>query len=110
MSAKLVDQQGRWRNVTVGFRMSPEEVKLLDSCVAVSGLTKQDYITSKLLNKDVIVTPNPRVFKHLKIEIANLCKELERLDKASDMTDEQVCLMCVFAAILKGMGGENSAK
>lgn len=29
MSAKCLDQQGRWRNKVVAFRMSPEEDELL---------------------------------------------------------------------------------
>ena len=37
MSAKCLDQQGRWRNKVVAFRMSPEEDELLDkkgiSCI-----------------------------------------------------------------------------
>lgn len=31
MSEKARDNQNRWRNVTVGFRMSPEEAEQLDA-------------------------------------------------------------------------------
>ena len=44
MSAKCLDKQGRWRNKTVSFRVSPEEDELLETAVRLSGLTKQDYI------------------------------------------------------------------
>jgi hypothetical protein len=40
---KNLDKQGRWRNKTVSFRMSKEEVILLNNLVDLSGLTKQDY-------------------------------------------------------------------
>ena len=43
MSAKCLDQQGRWRNKVVAFRMSPEEDELLETAVRLSGLTKQEY-------------------------------------------------------------------
>ena len=43
MSAKCPDQQGRWRNKVVAFRMSPEEDELLETAVRLSGLTKQEY-------------------------------------------------------------------
>ena len=49
MSAKNRDEHNRWRNKTVAFRMSPEEATQLDAAVRLSGLTKQDYITKKLL-------------------------------------------------------------
>mgnify|MGYP003518688548 FL=1 len=42
MSAKCLDQQGRWRNKVVAFRMSPEEDELLETAVRLSGLTKQE--------------------------------------------------------------------
>ena len=43
---KSLDYKGRWRNHTVAFRVSDEEAKLLNDLVALSGLTKQDYIGS----------------------------------------------------------------
>lgn len=44
MSVRSNDRCGRWRNRTVAFRASNEEVRDLDALVALSGLTKQDYI------------------------------------------------------------------
>ena len=63
MSAKCLDQQGRWRNKVVAFRMSPEEDELLETAVRLSGLTKQEYIIRRLQEKEVVVTGNPRVYK-----------------------------------------------
>ena len=40
MSAKNLDSKGRFRAKTSGFRVSPEEEKLINSAVALSGLTK----------------------------------------------------------------------
>ena len=65
MSAKNRDQHGRWRNVTIAFRVSQEENRSINEAVALSGMAKQDYITKKLLNRDVIVTRSPRVYKQL---------------------------------------------
>ena len=63
MSAKNVDAKGRWRNVTVAFRVSPEEDAQIETAVKLAGLTKQDYITKRLLCRDVVVQGNPRVYK-----------------------------------------------
>lgn len=52
---KNLDNKRRWRNRTVSFRVSEEEGKLIDDCVALSGLTKQDYIIRKLQCRDVII-------------------------------------------------------
>ena len=37
---RTLDAKGRWRNRTVGFRVSEEEAKMIDCMVALSGLTK----------------------------------------------------------------------
>lgn len=46
--------------------MSPEEDAQLETAVKLSGLTKQDYIIRKLLDKEVVVQGNPRVYKALR--------------------------------------------
>ena len=55
MSLKNRDNKNRWRNKTVAFRVSPEEDEQIEAAVRLSGLTKQDYITRRLLEKDVVV-------------------------------------------------------
>lgn len=61
MSLKNCDRCNRWRSKTVSFRMSPEENALLDSYARLSGMTKQDYMIARLLQKDIVVQGNPRV-------------------------------------------------
>lgn len=69
---RTLDAKGRWRNRTVGFRVSEEEAKMIDCMVALSGLTKQEYIVSKLMEWEVTVQGNPRVYKALKSDAADL--------------------------------------
>ena len=59
MSAKNRDEHNRWRNITVGFRVSPEENEQINIAVALSGLPKQEYCYRKCLNRDVVVQGNP---------------------------------------------------
>ena len=88
MSAKNLDTHNRWRNKTVAFRVSPEENKQIDAAVRLSGLTKQDYITRRLLCRDVVVQGNPRVYKALKNQMAAIYEELKRLEALSPDNDE----------------------
>ena len=55
MSAKNLDRHNRWRSKTVAFRVTPEENALIDTFARLSGRTKQDYITDRLLCRDVVV-------------------------------------------------------
>lgn len=65
MSAKNNDRKQRFRSITIGFRVSPEEAYRVDMEVRTSGLTKQDFILKRLLNEDIIVRPNIRIRYYL---------------------------------------------
>lgn len=64
--------------------MSPEEAQMLDSFVSLSGLNKQDYLISRVLQREVIVQGNPRVYKGLRNELTNLTNELQSLSQVDD--------------------------
>ena len=55
MSAKNVDRRNRFRSITVGFRVSPEEQAELNRAVALSGLPKQEYCYRKCMGREVVV-------------------------------------------------------
>ena len=107
MSAKNRDNKNRWRNITVGFRVSPEENEQIDKAVRLSGLTKQDYITRRLLCQDVVVQGNPRVYKALKNQMAAIHEELKRLEALSPDNDELLYTLQVIAITLDGLKGED---
>lgn len=69
MNRKNLDQKGRVRGKIVSFRVSPEEWEMLNRKVALSGHTKQDYIISSILEKEIAVYGNPYVFRNLKEEL-----------------------------------------
>ena len=80
MSLKNRDNKNRWRNKTVAFRVSPEEDEQIETAVRLSGLTKQDYITRRLMCREVVVQGNPRVYKALRNEFAAVLVELQRIE------------------------------
>ena len=88
MSAKNRDEHGRFRNITVGFRVSPEENEQINTAVALSGLPKQEYCYRKCLNRDIVVQGNPRVYKALRDQLAAVLDELRRIETAGDIRDE----------------------
>ncbi|MDD7203879.1 MAG: hypothetical protein PUH18_05990 [Coriobacteriaceae bacterium] len=88
MSAKNLDRHGRLRSKVVAFRMSEPEAKHLDDLVAVSGLNKQDYIISKLLDREVVVKPNSRVQKALRVQLEDVARELSRLTRIDEAEPE----------------------
>ena len=103
MSAKNRDNKNRWRNITVGFRVSPEENELINRAVALSGLPKQEY-----LNQDVVVQGNPRVYKALKTEFATVLAELKRIEAGKGVDDELLSVIELISIILGGLKGEDA--
>ena len=103
MSAKNLDSKGRFRAKTIGFRVSPEEDQLINSAVALSGLTKQDYIVKRLLCRDVVVQGNPRVYKALRNNLADVLTELQRIENGGEVNDEVLDLIKMIADILGGL-------
>lgn len=107
MSLKNRDEHNRWRNKTVAFRVSPEEDKQIETYVRLSGLTKQDYITRRLTHKDIVVQGNPRVFKALRNQLADVLTELQRIEAGGEVNDELLDLIEMMADILGGLKEES---
>lgn len=105
MSARNVDNHNRFRNRQVAFRLSPEEAEKLDTFVRLSGLTKQDYITTRLLCQDVVIEGNPRVYKALRDKLADVQAELLRIEAGAEINDVLLDTIRMIAAILDGMKG-----
>ena len=106
MSAKNLDRHNRWRNRTVAFRVSEEENTLIDTFVKLSGHSKQDYITNRLLCRDVVVQGNPRVYKALRTQLAVVLQELKRIETNSEVSDVLLETIQMMAAIMDGMKEE----
>ena len=106
MSEMNLDQHGRRRNVTVAFRVSPEEAKLIDVQVAMSGLTKQDYITSRLLNREVKVVPSSRLQKALRERMDAAYRELRRIRDGTGVSPELEATLEILAKTFVALGVE----
>jgi len=102
VSLKVYDGQGRWRSKAVAFRMSPEEDAQLETSVALSGLTKQDYIIRRLQCRDVVVQGNPRVYKALRNQLAAVLEELQRIAVGESVSAD---LLDIIELISITMGG-----
>ena len=103
MSLKNRDNKNRWRNKTVAFRVSPEEDEQIETAVRLSGLTKQDYITRRLMCREVVVQGNPRVYKALRNEFAAVLVELQRIEAGGGVDGELLDTIRLITAIMDCM-------
>ena len=106
MSAKNLDSKNRWRNKMVAFRVSEEENEQINIAVKLSGLSKQDYITRRLLCRDVVVQGNSRVYKALKDTMAEVLEELRRIGIGESVSDELLDTIKQIDTTLNGLKEE----
>lgn len=89
MTARNLDKQKRWRSQTIGFRVSPEENHQINIAVSLSGMTKQDYITHKLLDRTIHVQASCKVHRAVYDRLTEVLTELKRLN-SGELIDEEL--------------------
>lgn len=110
MSAKNYGKNGRWRNITIAFRVSQEENEDINMRVKLSGLTKQDYITRRCQEREVIVVGNPRVYKALKSQMELIHQELCRIECGSPLDGQTNETIQLVASIVHDMNNRGVRK
>ena len=60
-------------------------------------------ITRRLINKEVVVQGNTRVYKALRNNLADVLKELQRIENGGEVNDELLDLIEMIADILGGL-------
>ena len=89
---------------TIAFRVSEEENKMIDEMVSMSGMKKQDYLTSNMLHKDIKVTPSVRMFKGLKDTLISMTDELKRIEGGNSVDEELMEMISTALSIITQMG------
>ena len=98
MSEKNRDNKNRWRNVTIAFRMSPEENEELDLRVKLCGYqTRQEYIIESVLHQKVTAVGNPLMLVQFRKQLRGIEEELKRLTILEDADEEMLEILNAFA-------------
>ncbi|MCT4592869.1 MAG: mobilization protein [Anaeromicrobium sp.] len=100
---KTLDKKNRWRNKVVAFRMSDAEARMLDDRVRTSGLSKQTYLINRVLEQEVVVNGNPRVYKGLRNLFRETLERLEVLEKVTENDSELLELILYMSTIMDGL-------
>ena len=103
MSARNRDSHNRWRSITVGFRVSPEENEQINAAVALSGLPKQEYCYRRCMERAIVVQGNPKVYKALRLQLAAVLEELRRIETGGEIRDELLDTIRLINTTLNGM-------
>ena len=109
MTVRNLDNKNRFRSITVGFRVSPEENEKLNRIVAVSGLPKQEYCYRKCMDMGVTVRGNPKVYKALKDQMLRILEELQRIGPGETVDGDLLELTKFVAEVMKGLKEKGSS-
>ena len=101
MSKKRVEKCNRIRSVTMGFRMSPEEAEELNVKVALSGLSKRDYIVDSLLKHEIRVVCGVKVARTMEAYLEAILEELQFLEEEAIPKEELVTSLQHILEILE---------
>ncbi len=99
----------RAKSVTVSFRMTPAQSRWLDDVVAESGMTKQDFIMARLREDGITVVPNRRIFLALRGHMAEVLRELSRIDPGCEVDGELMETITRLAREFTELRGEEAA-
>ena len=86
-----MDKKNRWRNVMIGFRMSPEEAAELNVKVSLSGLSKQDYLIKSCLQQEMRIVCGRKVAREMQMYLETILEELQSLEEG-EILDEEVLI------------------
>ena len=84
------DSKGRIRNKTIGFRVSTEEAEEIDRAAFLSGMKKQDFIYKRVMNREIVVVPNSRLYKIILEQTEYLVTQLRNLVKSGKAMDPEL--------------------
>ena len=100
MSAKNRDKHNRFRDRTIGFRVSSEEEHQINTVVELSGMTKQDYIVAKLLDRTIYVQGNCKIHRAVYDKLNEVLGELQRIGSGETVCDELMSNIELIAEIV----------
>lgn len=81
-------KEARKGSKTITFWLTPGQAAEIDELVRLSGLTKQDYLTRRALDKQVTIVPSSRVVKSLKSYAERIANKLDALTIPAQLDDD----------------------
>ena len=106
MSRKNQDNHNRFRSKTIAFRVSPEEDEQLNIVVSLTGMTKQDFIISKLLDRTINVQANCKIHRAVYDRLSELLEQLNRINDVSEIDDELMDNIQLISGVVNGIYAE----
>ena len=97
----------RKRTISKAFRVSHEERERIELLAKAAGVPQQEYIMSKLEDKEFTVVPDIRTYKMLRDEMRLVYQELCRLRDGSSLDERIIAKIEILSDLFAGIAGED---
>lgn len=78
----------RKRNVLINFRVAQDIANQIETRIALSGLSKQDFLESCLMNREFTVIGNIKTFDRIRKEMRLIYERLQKLQRVDELDNE----------------------
>ena len=109
VAPKMKDEKKRKRSVIVNFRMTPEEKKLLDNRIELSGMQRQDFFIQSCLYQKIITYGNIRTFDVMRKKVVEINKHLSSVSKSEELDFEVLESLRMILEMLGGLEEESDS-
>ena len=109
VSPKMKDEKKRKRSVIVNFRVTPEEKKLLDNRIEISGMQRQDYFIQSCLYQKIKTYGNIRTFDVMRKKVVEINKHLNLISKSEELDLEVLESLRMILEMLDGLVEEDGS-
>lgn len=90
-------------NKIIAFRVSPEEAKMIEVAASVTGMFKQDYYISKLLDRTVVVQGSCKIHRALYDRLTETLEELKRIEAGSGVDPDLLEIIQTITQIVDNL-------
>lgn len=100
---------GKRRDTRVlGVDLTREDWDTFDALARLSGMTKREYATARLMGREVRVVPNSRVQKLLREATQDVYLELRRLRSGGEVSPALEATLDRLSRVFVGLGDEKA--
>ena len=99
----VIPSHNRFRSQTIAFRVSPEEDKQINIAVSLSGMTKQDYITYKLLDRTINVKASCKVHRAVYDRLTEVLEQLKKFNDGREIDDGLMDNISLITRLVDGL-------
>lgn len=104
---KKENEKNRKRSVIVNFRVTPEEKRLIDERIALSGIARAEFFINSCMHQKIVTFGNVRTFDEMKRKLLVIDRHLQQIEKTEELDIEVLESLRMILEMLGGLERED---